>query len=119
MANSDIARTTLICSWRFVALATISIIIQGPSIHQRRAHVGIDDWLLSTAYLVSVLLVSQTTWAVVDEGQGMHEAEFCPAVVGSVLLRVCVRVSIRFMIVKEAESRYYGIYPSRKFSGDA
>lgn len=75
MANSDFARTTLICSWLFAALATISIIIQVLSIHQRRAHVGIDDCLLFTAYLLSVLLVAQTTWAVVDEGQGMHEAD--------------------------------------------
>lgn len=72
MAYSDIARTTLICSWLFTGLATISITIQILSIHHRRM-IGIDDYLLFTAYLISVLLVAQTTWAVVDEGQGEHE----------------------------------------------
>lgn len=97
MTNSDIARTTLICSWLFASLATISITIQGLSIHQRRAHIGIDDCLLFTAYLVSVLLVAQTTWAVVDEGQGVHEADLSHSSQFGIIAKVCPDITPRIV----------------------
>lgn len=79
MQNSGIARTTLICSWLFAGLATTSIIIQVLNVRKRSdgggRGFGIDDYLLFTAYLASVLLVAQTTWAVVDQGQGVHESD--------------------------------------------
>jgi hypothetical protein len=92
MAYSNIARTTLICSWLFAAFSTISIIIQALSIHQRRAHTGIDDYLLFTAYLLSVLLVAQTTWAVVDEGQGLHEADLSHHSHFGIVAKVCLNI---------------------------
>jgi hypothetical protein len=92
MAKSNIARTTLICSWLFAALATMSIIIQVLSIHARKARIGIDDYLLFTAYLVSVLLVGQTTWAVVDEGQGMHESDLSHHNQFGIVAKVCLDI---------------------------
>ncbi|OKL55543.1 hypothetical protein UA08_09235 [Talaromyces atroroseus] len=74
MASSSIARTTLVCSWLFTALATLSVLIQ--VLHMQKRHsVGLDDYILFIAFGISILLVAQTTWAVVDEGQGVPESE--------------------------------------------
>lgn len=93
MAYSDIARTTLVCSWLFTGLATISMIAQVLSIHHRKA-IDIDDYLLFTAYLVSVLLVAQTTWAVVNEGQGEHEADVSHHSQFGVVAKVCTDTTL-------------------------
>ena len=33
---------------------------------------GLDDYILMLSFLITVVLVVQTTWAIVDEGQGKH-----------------------------------------------
>jgi hypothetical protein len=42
--------------------------------HKRRS-VGLDDYILFIAFVISIVLVAQTTWAVLDEGQGVPESE--------------------------------------------
>ena len=34
-----------------------------------------EDYALVTALLIAVILVAQTTWAILDEGQGRHISE--------------------------------------------
>ena len=36
---------------------------------------GLDDYILIVAFLLSVALVIQTTWAIYDEGQDRHISE--------------------------------------------
>jgi hypothetical protein len=42
-----------------------------------------DDWVCA-ALLVGVLLVSQTTWAIIDEGGGRHHADISKQNVASI-----------------------------------
>ena len=65
----DLGRATIICSWVFAALAGIGVCTQ---IVKARTSVKADDILIFSAFVVSLMLVAQTTWAVIDEGQGEH-----------------------------------------------
>jgi hypothetical protein len=42
------------------------------------------DGCVCTALLVGVLLVSQTTWAIIDEGGGQHQADISKPNIASV-----------------------------------
>ena len=74
--SSDIGRATLISGW---LLATLTSIGLGLSIWAKLSAmvgVGLDDIFLVVATIISLALLIQTTWAIVDEGQGQHvEAE--------------------------------------------
>lgn len=116
MAYSDIAYSTLVCSWLFTGLATISIIAQVLSVHRRR-DIGIDDYLLFTAYFVSVLLVVQTTWAVVDEGQGEHEADVSHQSQFGIVAKVCPNTTPKYIRGKRLKQPYR-VFSQMKYSGD-
>jgi hypothetical protein len=73
MASSTIGNTTLICSWLFTALAMVSIAIQALHIRERKG-ADASDFFIFAAFFVSIFLVVQTTWAVLDEGQGVHQS---------------------------------------------
>lgn len=74
MVDQDIGRTTLVCTWFFTALATFSVVILALNIrHMRRSNLG--DYLVFISFAIALVLVIQTTWAVLDEGQGAHESE--------------------------------------------
>ncbi|KAH8690657.1 hypothetical protein BGW36DRAFT_389127 [Talaromyces proteolyticus] len=74
MADLDIGKTTLVCSWFFTVLATASIVIQALHIRHVR-HSDLGDYLVLISFAIAVILVIQTTWAVLDKGQGVHESE--------------------------------------------
>ena len=38
----------------------------------KRVPLGIDDYMLLLAFIIALILVTQTTWAIVDEGQDKH-----------------------------------------------
>ncbi|KAF2230124.1 hypothetical protein EV356DRAFT_536682 [Viridothelium virens] len=63
---------TLILSWIFTFLATVSMLGFIWSRHLAKAHVGSDDLLLFAAYISSLGLVAVTTWAISLEGQAEH-----------------------------------------------
>ena len=71
--TSDIGRRTIICTWTFTTLATFFILPLGYRV--KCNGLGLDDGLLLVAFCITILLVTQTTWAILDEGQGKHVGE--------------------------------------------
>lgn len=63
---------TIVCSWVFMFLALVAIGIQVFVCVRIRRRFNVVDILLWAAATASLLLVVQTTWAVVVEGQGLH-----------------------------------------------
>ncbi|KAI0117884.1 hypothetical protein GGR51DRAFT_270179 [Nemania sp. FL0031] len=63
---------TIILGWILTTLALVSVILYIWS----RGHlkVSVDDILLYLSFLISLVLMSVTTWAVVVQGQGQHES---------------------------------------------
>ena len=69
---SNIAIITIVLSWTFTLLAFLSLLLLFYARHTLAIILGADDIVLIVAFVLIVLLVSQTTWAIVDEGQGRH-----------------------------------------------
>ena len=72
-----IALATVVCSWTFTALVFLALALQFYAlwyVHPARGIGGLDyaTWLV---FICSLALVCQTTWAVVDEGQGKHSED--------------------------------------------
>ena len=65
----DLGRTTIICSWIFTALAGLGVCAQ---LVKARSFMKVDDVLILGAFVTALVLVAQTTWAILDEGQGEH-----------------------------------------------
>ena len=72
----DMGHTTIICCWIFAPLACMAMGVLVVARRLRDINLGLDDYILVIAFILTLLLVAQTTWAIVDEGQGRHvEAE--------------------------------------------
>ena len=72
---NGIALATLISSWTFTVLALLSLILQYISFRflaKPARRLEYWDWVTTVTFVSSLALVCQTTWAVVDEGQGDH-----------------------------------------------
>ena len=65
----DLGRTTIVCSWIFTALAGVAVWAQ---FVKARRFMQTDDFLIFGAFVIALVLVAQTTWAILDEGQGEH-----------------------------------------------
>lgn len=69
---SSLGVTTIVLSW---ILTPISIVAVGLHIlhhlHGPRS-LGLDDWLLIGALLVTLIHVIMITWAIADEGSDQH-----------------------------------------------
>ena len=64
----SLSLVTITCSWTLTAIAflTVGLLIWSRRIVRRK--LGVDDYLTIVAFWVSVALVAETTWAIVDEG---------------------------------------------------
>lgn len=71
-SSSDIGRATLICGWLFGSLAILSVCLAMWIRLKMQGHCGLDDIILWITTIISVALLIQTTWAIVDKGQGQH-----------------------------------------------
>ena len=71
----DIALITIVCSWisLMIALLSVSLLIWSRRI--TKIGLGLDTYLTIPALAITIALVAQTTWAIVDQGQDSHEAE--------------------------------------------
>lgn len=69
---TNLAYHTLAWSWTVTGLAALAV---GFQITSRRIthNFGVDDGLVVIAWVVGLILVAQTTWAILDEGQGEHQ----------------------------------------------
>lgn len=72
---SDVALATVVCTYVFTLLATISLSIHAYYRLMVRHEVEAEDFLTLIAFIVSLALVGQITWAVIDEGQGEHMSD--------------------------------------------
>jgi glucan phosphoethanolaminetransferase (alkaline phosphatase superfamily) len=70
---TSLAKTTIIVSWLLVGLAFISTIAQLIWLRVSRRRFSVVDFCLCVALVIGSALVSQTTWAMVDEGAGKHQ----------------------------------------------
>lgn len=73
--SENIGLITLVCSWTFTVIATLAtgLSIRAPIPKQRSFR--LEDCIQIAAYLVTVVLVAQITWAIVDESQDKHVTE--------------------------------------------
>ena len=70
----NIAVITLICGWTFLAIALVLVAFV-LWFRIRSRSLRFDDCLTSLALVMSIALIAQTTWAIVDEGQDGHEVD--------------------------------------------
>ena len=70
--NANVGPATLACGWLFagLALGTTGLMMWARSILRRS--LASDDYILVAANVLALILTIQTTWAIVDEGQGKH-----------------------------------------------
>ncbi|KAI0535221.1 hypothetical protein GGR58DRAFT_21294 [Xylaria digitata] len=71
--NFDVAQQTIVVSSVFTLLASLSLSFHiTVRLSLLKTRLGFDDWLTVMAFLISLVLVAQTIWAVRGEGQGQH-----------------------------------------------
>jgi hypothetical protein len=70
---TSLAKATIIVSWLSVGLACISTIAQLIWLSVSRRKFSVVDSCLCAALVIGIALVSQTTWAMFDEGAGRHQ----------------------------------------------
>lgn len=83
----NIALITIICSWIFLFIALLGVILLLWNRRIRKVGLGLGDYLTILALATTIALAAQTTWAIGDEGQDQHQAEL-----SSKKLAVIVRV---------------------------
>ena len=54
-----------------------------------KTYLEADDYILIVAYVITVILVGQITWAIVDDGQGKHIADV-PRTQLALIANVCL-----------------------------
>lgn len=71
----NIGLITIVCGWTFlvIALIGVSLMLWDRQIIKQR--LSFDEYLTILALAMTIALIAQTTWAIVDEGQASHEAE--------------------------------------------
>lgn len=71
---TSLAICTLVVNWTLTLLAFISVIsIFSHRLLGRSTRVGADDILILVSFLVGTILVSLSTWTILEEGQGEHQ----------------------------------------------
>ena len=85
----NIALITIICSWLFLIVASLGVIVMFWNRRIRKVRLDLGDYLIILALATTIALVAQTTWAIVDQGQDQHQAELSNKKV-TVVVRVCL-----------------------------
>ncbi len=71
----DVALITIACGWTFVGFALLGVSLLFWSRRIKRIDFGLDGFLTTLALMTSIVLMAQTTWAIVLEDEDDHEAE--------------------------------------------
>lgn len=69
---SGVARNTIVLTYVFLFLALILAVDHIYYRRRKRISFRWDDIITLFAFILSLALVGQITWAVIDEGQGQH-----------------------------------------------
>lgn len=89
--HTSLAICTLVVNWTLTLLALLIVLaVCCFKITSRCQKIRLDEILVLVAFIISLVLVSLSTWAIVDEGQGKHQqdvstshleiaAKVCPA----------------------------------------
>ena len=72
---TPLAKSTIVLSWLFVGLACASTVTMLIWSYMRRIKFRISDGCVCAAFVVGILLISLTTWAMVDEGGAKHQQD--------------------------------------------
>lgn len=73
---TSLANISIILSWLMVGLACISTIVQILWLSRfKKSRPGVGDICVWVAFVVGIVLVAQTTWAIIDEGSGKHQSD--------------------------------------------
>ena len=83
----NIVFITIICSWIFVVIALLGVSLLIQSRRIKKTGLGLDGYLTTLALIVTIGLITQITWAIVDEDQDNHEAEI-PRIKFALVVRV-------------------------------
>ncbi|KAI0840098.1 hypothetical protein F5Y06DRAFT_248107 [Hypoxylon sp. FL0890] len=75
LAASTVALATIVCTYVFTFLALLSLAIHGYMRLNNPNRFSLEDFSTSLAVIITLALVGQITWAVVDEGQGQHVSD--------------------------------------------
>ena len=84
---TELARQTIIWSWICTGFAFLMTSLN-ISARILRKVVGADDILIAIALVIGIVLVCQTTWAIVDEGQAEHQEDLSSSQV-TLAAKVC------------------------------
>lgn len=84
----NIGLITIVCGWTFLVIALLSVSLMLWHLRLLERGLGSDNYLTILALAITIGLVAQTTWAIVDEGQASHEAEV-PKKKFALVVRVC------------------------------
>ena len=76
--ESDVAVNTIICATVFSAFAVLFITIYIVENIKNSKGYQFQDYMTLTAFALTIILVGQSIWAVVDEGQGQHASRVEP-----------------------------------------
>jgi heme/copper-type cytochrome/quinol oxidase subunit 4 len=71
---TPLARVSIIVSWIAVGLACTSTVVHVVWLLRiKKERPRVPDFCVWIALVVGIVLVAQTTWAMVDEGSGRHQ----------------------------------------------
>lgn len=92
-ALSDVAQNTIVLTYVFLFLALIIAVDHVYLRRKKSASFRWDDIITLCAFILSLALVGQITWAVIDEGQGQHVSNFTKSHLG-IMAKVCSRFAM-------------------------
>ena len=89
--QSDVAVNTIICASVFSVVAVVFMVTHVIFIIRIIRNFSLPDLMILAAFVITIMLVGQTIWAVVDEGQGQHAADMEWGV-SEVTAKVCLAI---------------------------
>lgn len=92
----NIGLITIACGWTFVGFSLLGVSLLIWSQRIKNIGLGLDSYLMTLALVTTTALIAQTTWAIVCEGQGDHEAELSRTEF-VLVVRVCA-FSLRLLV---------------------
>lgn len=70
---TSLAICTLVVNWTLTILALFSMFVIHIFKKRRGMEYRVDDALVCAAFVVGLVFVMLSTWAIIDEGQGEHQ----------------------------------------------
>jgi hypothetical protein len=88
---SSLTRNTIIMSWFFVGLASVSITAMLVTLKLRKMIIRFPDACMCAALVIGTLLMIHTTWVIVDKSGGERQRNLSNRSI-TAIAKVCTRV---------------------------